>query len=91
MQRHCRAPWSGRRRVTRLDPLPPGGDVTGDYRFIGEAGPVDLAGLFGDRVEFHEHRREILERHIGAGPGIVQTPVRIFLDRDGRFFVGHLP
>ena len=29
--------------------LPPGGDVTGDYRFIGEAGPVDLAGLFGDK------------------------------------------
>src|ERR1700751_2212566 len=29
--------------------LPPGGDVTGDYRFIGEAGPVDLARLFGDK------------------------------------------
>lgn len=29
--------------------LPPGGDVTGDYRFIGEAGPVDLAGLFGNK------------------------------------------
>jgi predicted dithiol-disulfide oxidoreductase (DUF899 family) len=29
--------------------LPPGGAVTGDYRFVGEAGPVDFAGLFGDR------------------------------------------
>jgi predicted dithiol-disulfide oxidoreductase (DUF899 family) len=29
--------------------LPPGGPVTGDYRFETEAGPKDLAGLFGDK------------------------------------------
>lgn len=29
--------------------LPPGGEVTGDYRFEGEHGPLDLAGLFGDQ------------------------------------------
>jgi predicted dithiol-disulfide oxidoreductase (DUF899 family) len=29
--------------------LPPGGEVRGDYRFAGEAGEVDLAGLFGDK------------------------------------------
>lgn len=29
--------------------LPPGGAVTGDYRFEGEAGPTDFAGLFGDK------------------------------------------
>ncbi|RDS82027.1 DUF899 family protein [Dyella psychrodurans] len=29
--------------------LPPGGEVTGDYRFIGENGPSDFAGLFGDK------------------------------------------
>ncbi|TDN63807.1 DUF899 family protein [Paraburkholderia sp. BL10I2N1] len=29
--------------------LPPGGKVTVDYRFQGEAGPLDLAGLFGDK------------------------------------------
>jgi predicted dithiol-disulfide oxidoreductase (DUF899 family) len=29
--------------------LPPGGDVTGDYRFEGENGPSDFAGLFGDK------------------------------------------
>ncbi|MET0503845.1 MAG: DUF899 family protein [Luteibacter sp.] len=29
--------------------LPPGGEVDGDYRFIGEQGPVDFAGLFGDK------------------------------------------
>ncbi|KRE89428.1 hypothetical protein ASG87_03560 [Frateuria sp. Soil773] len=29
--------------------LPPGGEVAGDYRFQGERGPVDFAGLFGDR------------------------------------------
>jgi len=29
--------------------LPPGGEVTGDYRFEGEHGPVDFAGLFGDK------------------------------------------
>ncbi len=29
--------------------LPPGGAVTGDYRFDGENGPVDFAGLFGDK------------------------------------------
>jgi predicted dithiol-disulfide oxidoreductase (DUF899 family) len=27
--------------------LPPGGLVEGDYRFVGEAGETDLAGLFG--------------------------------------------
>ncbi|MDB4930625.1 MAG: hypothetical protein JWM10_3109 [Myxococcaceae bacterium] len=29
--------------------LPPGGAVTGDYRFQGEEGPVDFAGLFGTK------------------------------------------
>jgi predicted dithiol-disulfide oxidoreductase (DUF899 family) len=29
--------------------LPPGGAVRGDYRFEGVNGPVDLAGLFGDK------------------------------------------
>jgi predicted dithiol-disulfide oxidoreductase (DUF899 family) len=29
--------------------LPPGGPVIGDYRFQGEEGPVDFAGLFGDK------------------------------------------
>lgn len=29
--------------------LPPGGEVSGDYRFEGEHGPVDFAGLFGDK------------------------------------------
>lgn len=29
--------------------LPPGGEVTGHYRFQGEHGPADFAGLFGDR------------------------------------------
>src|SRR5882762_6465761 len=28
--------------------LPPGGPVIGDYRFQGEKGPTDFAGLFGD-------------------------------------------
>ena len=27
--------------------LPPGGEVRGDYRFQGEKGPTDFAGLFG--------------------------------------------
>jgi predicted dithiol-disulfide oxidoreductase (DUF899 family) len=29
--------------------LPPGGEVVGDYRFQGETGPSDFAGLFGDK------------------------------------------
>jgi len=29
--------------------LPPGGEVRGDYRFLGEEGPTDFAGLFGDK------------------------------------------
>lgn len=29
--------------------LPPGGEVTGDYRFEGEEGPTDFAGLFGEK------------------------------------------
>jgi predicted dithiol-disulfide oxidoreductase (DUF899 family) len=29
--------------------LPPGGPVIGDYRFQGEHGPTDFAGLFGDK------------------------------------------
>ena len=29
--------------------LPPGGSVEGDYRFMTEDGPTDLAGLFGDK------------------------------------------
>ena len=29
--------------------LPPGGRVTGDYRFEGENGATDFAGLFGDK------------------------------------------
>jgi predicted dithiol-disulfide oxidoreductase (DUF899 family) len=30
--------------------LPPGGEVSGDYRFEGEQGPVDFAGLFGGKT-----------------------------------------
>lgn len=29
--------------------LPDGGEVTTDYSFVGETGPVSLAGLFGDK------------------------------------------
>ena len=29
--------------------LPPGGKVDGDYRFMGEEGPLDFAGLFGGK------------------------------------------
>jgi predicted dithiol-disulfide oxidoreductase (DUF899 family) len=29
--------------------LPPGGAVTGNYRFVGEHGPVSFADLFGDK------------------------------------------
>jgi predicted dithiol-disulfide oxidoreductase (DUF899 family) len=29
--------------------LPPGGEVVGDYRFQGEDGPIDFAGLFGNK------------------------------------------
>src|ERR1700749_4228384 len=29
--------------------LPPGAEVTGDYRFMTESGETDLAGLFGDK------------------------------------------
>jgi predicted dithiol-disulfide oxidoreductase (DUF899 family) len=29
--------------------LPPGGEVTGDYRFEGERGPMSFADLFGDK------------------------------------------
>jgi predicted dithiol-disulfide oxidoreductase (DUF899 family) len=35
---------AGQRRA-----LPPGGEVTGDYRFQGEHGPTDFAGLFGGK------------------------------------------
>jgi predicted dithiol-disulfide oxidoreductase (DUF899 family) len=43
-----------RRHIERVSEmrraLPPGGEVTGEYRFIGEDGKtVDLAGLFGDK------------------------------------------
>ena len=29
--------------------LPPGGEVTGDYRFVGAKGPASFADLFGDK------------------------------------------
>ncbi len=29
--------------------LPPGGEVTADYRFMGESGPASLADMFGDK------------------------------------------
>ena len=37
------------RVAAQLRALPPGGLVTGDYRFQTEDGPSDLAGLFGDK------------------------------------------
>jgi predicted dithiol-disulfide oxidoreductase (DUF899 family) len=40
-----------RRHIARVaamrQALPPGGEVIGDYRFIGANGPTDFAGLFG--------------------------------------------
>ncbi|ACC74531.1 DUF899 domain-containing protein [Paraburkholderia phymatum] len=44
LRRHIERVAEQRRR------LPPGGEVTGDYRFVGEAGSVDFAGLFGDKA-----------------------------------------
>jgi predicted dithiol-disulfide oxidoreductase (DUF899 family) len=42
-----------RRQIERVAELrralPPGGEVTGDYRFQGESGPTDFAGLFGNK------------------------------------------
>jgi predicted dithiol-disulfide oxidoreductase (DUF899 family) len=35
------------RVATQRRALPPGGEVIGDYRFEGEEGPVEFAGLFG--------------------------------------------
>jgi predicted dithiol-disulfide oxidoreductase (DUF899 family) len=42
-----------RRHIARVaeqrQALPPGGEVSGDYRFEGEGGPTDFAGLFGHK------------------------------------------
>ena len=43
LRRHIERVAEQRRR------LPPGGEVSKDYRFEGEGGPVGFAGLFGDR------------------------------------------
>ena len=43
LRRHIERVAEQRRR------LPPGGEVTGDYRFQGEKGPETLAALFGDK------------------------------------------
>ena len=37
------------RVAAQMRALPPGGAVTGDYRFQTEDGPSDFAGLFGDK------------------------------------------
>ena len=37
------------RVVEQRQALPPGGEVDGDYQFIGANGPTDFAGLFGDK------------------------------------------
>ena len=37
------------RVAARRRALPPGGAVTGDYRFVGEEGVTDFAGLFRDK------------------------------------------
>jgi len=43
LRRHLEAVAAQRRQ------LPPGGEVTGDYRFRGPDGETDFAGLFGDK------------------------------------------
>ncbi len=43
LRRHIERVAEQRRR------LPPGGAVSRNYRFMGEQGPVDFAGLFGDK------------------------------------------
>ena len=43
LRRHIERVAAQRRR------LPPGGEVTKDYRFVGEHGPVHLKDLFGDK------------------------------------------
>jgi hypothetical protein len=35
------------------------------------------------------HRGEILQRHVGAGAGIVEPPIGVFLDRDRLVRLGH--
>ena len=59
-------------------------DDLGQHR----AGDV-LAGLGVEDDEIFaglHHGRQVFQRHIGAGAGVVEAPVGVFLDRDG--FVG---
>ena len=37
-----------------------------------------------------DHDSQVLKRDVGAGPGIVETPVGVFLDCDRLFFVCHV-
>ena len=48
--------------------LPPGGPVTGDYRFETEDGPSDLAGLFGDKQTLVVYNYMFGPRESGHAP-----------------------
>ena len=38
--------------------------------------------LDGEIVALLHHDRQVVQRHIGAGAGVVETPVGVFLDND---------
>ena len=61
-----------------------------------ELGKVAIqAAMTRAGVEHHEilaaldHHGEVLERHVSAGPGVVEPPVGVFFDFDRFFFFGH--
>src|ERR1700676_2264518 len=58
--------------------LPQGGEVTRDYRFEGEQGPVTLADLFGDK-------QTPIDRLVAAKQARGWTKLKVYSDNDGDF------
>ncbi len=49
---------------------------------------VAALGIVNDEVlAFLDHGREIFERDVGRGAGVVETPVGVLLDGDGLFWI----
>ena len=57
--------------------LPPGGQVIGDYRFEGEEGRTDFAGLFGDKQTLADLQLHVRARARTAVPDVHQSARRL--------------
>jgi hypothetical protein len=73
--------------ISKIDITGPDGAVTGNYRFKGEDGPLDFAGLFGNQETLAPLARSLR----GKTRRCIEMRVRVDHNKIDGFSMQHMP